>query len=404
MQKVLVCCDATFGDSGKAKVVDYFCSEYDLCIRSSGSSNAGHTVVIDNNKYKLHLVPAGILSNKACLLSSGMVIDLEELYEELIYLRNEGFNISQVFISRYAFVKLSTHKILDQKWEIIKSNYGQKKIGTTGKGIGPAYADKAARCGIQFWQLFEKKELDKQIEFHLNLHANNLLGTSGCSFQELKSNIQNNLKKLETIINFKTNLIDPTFWIIGQGDIIIEGSQGTFLSNTFGTYPYVTSTDVTAPRLLADTHIPVTCKDFKIKTLIITKAYNTRVGSGPMIGELSGQEAEDLRQKGYEFGTTTGRPRRVGWLNIDDLQKASMLNGANYLAINKCDILAGIDKINIVTDNKDLIAFDGWQKADMSDFNFNYFIKMLEQYLRIPVSFIGIGSDRNDVIIRSTVY
>ena len=332
-----------WGDEGKGKIIDILSEKSDYIVRYQGGNNAGHTVVVGKKQYIFHLIPSGILhSGKICCIGNGVVIDPKVLLDELNDLHKNGIDFSRRFkISSLAHLIMPYHKNLDQLRETKREN----KIGTTGRGIGPCYADKINRCGIRMIDLLnptvfrdklkdnlkEKNEIFKKVYRH-----------PGFSFPKIYAEYLN-YGKLFTphICNVATLLNKATR---AKADILLEGAQGTFLDIDFGTYPFVTSSSATSGGACIGTGIPPVKID---KVIGVCKAYTTRVGEGPFPTEFAAGFGKFMRDKGNEFGATTGRPRRCGWFDAVLARDAVMLNGISALAIMKLDVLDGLDKIKI---------------------------------------------------------
>lgn len=339
---VTVVVGSQWGDEGKGKIVDILSERYDIVVRYQGGANAGHTVQIGDKQYILHLIPSGILrENVICVIGNGVVVDPKALLEEINFLETHGINIKgRLFISHNAHLIMPYHKLLDSI-----SESGSAKIGTTGRGIGPCYIDKYARKGIKIVDLLDKTVLEEKIKFNLE-EKNNLL-KKVYNHEELNvSEIINEYLEFDKKIDqYITDV--PTYLnnaIIEGKSILLEGAQGTLLDVDFGTYPYVTSSNPTSGGASTGTGLPPT----KIDSVIgIVKAYTTRVGLGPFPTELLGEEGEQLRKIGVEYGATTGRPRRCGWFDAFLLNYSRMINGIERAAITKLDVLSYLDEIKV---------------------------------------------------------
>lgn len=339
---VTIVVGSQWGDEGKGKIVDILSERFDIVARYQGGANAGHTVQIGDKQYILHLIPSGILrENVICVIGNGVVIDPKALLEEISFLESNGINIKgRLFISHNAHLIMPYHKLLDSI-----SESSSAKIGTTGRGIGPCYIDKYARKGIKIVDLLDKSVLEEKIRFNLE-EKNNLL-KKVYNHEELDVNeiIKEYIEFDKKIDQYITDV--PTFLnnAIAEGkSILLEGAQGTLLDVDFGTYPYVTSSNPTSGGACTGTGLPPT----KIVSVIgIVKAYTTRVGLGPFPTELTGQEGEQLRKIGAEYGATTGRPRRCGWFDAFLLNYSRMINGIERAAITKLDVLSYLDEIKV---------------------------------------------------------
>ncbi|MAU62900.1 MAG: adenylosuccinate synthase [Flavobacteriaceae bacterium] len=413
-----------WGDEGKGKIVDVLTKNYDIIARFQGGPNAGHTLEFDGIKHVLHTIPSGIFhKNSINLIGNGVVIDPVIFEKEIENL--EPFNInfkSKLCVSRKAHLILPTHRLLDAASELSK---GKSKIGSTLKGIGPTYMDKTGRNGIRVGDI----ELDGWLEKYRKL-ANkhellikNLNVDLQYNLNELENDFFNAIEKLKTI-----PFIDSENYIFSELDnnktILAEGAQGSLLDIDFGTYPFVTSSNTTAAGACTGLGIPPN----KIKDVYgIFKAYTTRVGSGPFPTELFDENGKKMAKVGNEFGATTGRPRRCGWLDLVALKYAVRINGVTSLMMMKGDVLSGFKKIKVCIEyqfkgksikhfpfsvnNNELkpiyLEFKGW-KEDISKLrdedslpkSFLKYVSFLEKELSIPISIISVGPDRTQTIIR----
>jgi adenylosuccinate synthase len=413
-----------WGDEGKGKIVDVLTKNYDIIARFQGGPNAGHTLEFDGIKHVLHTIPSGIFhKNSMNLIGNGVVIDPVIFQKEIENL--EPFNIdfnSKLCISRKAHLILPTHRLLDAASELSK---GKSKIGSTLKGIGPTYMDKTGRNGIRVGDIELEGWLDKYRKL-ANKHEQLI--------KNLKVDLQYNLGELENAFFDaieklkKIPFIDSENFIFNELDnnksILAEGAQGSLLDIDFGTYPYVTSSNTTAAGACTGLGVPPN----KIKDVFgIFKAYTTRVGSGPFPTELFDEDGKRMAKIGNEFGATTGRPRRCGWLDLVALKYAVKINGVTSLMMMKGDVLSGFKKIKVCTEyqykgesvkhfpytvnNNELkpiyTEFKGW-KEDISKINkedslpktFLDYVKYLELELKVPIAIISVGPDRTQTIIR----
>jgi adenylosuccinate synthase len=337
-----------WGDEGKGKVVDVFSAQSDFVVRYQGGANAGHTLVVDGKKTVLHLIPSGILHpNTVCIIAAGVVLDVETLCKEISALKAAGLmqESSQLLISDSATVLLPYHRRLDTARE---KAAGLEKIGTTGRGIGPAYEERAARKALLFGDLFQKDLLRGKLESALK-EKNFLLEKF---YNEEPVSVDETLKLIETVSEQlspyrckDTSLVIHKALKAGK-KVLFEGAQGSLLDLLHGTYPYVTSSSTVAGSALIGSGIGAS---LPLKVVGITKAYTTRVGSGPFPTESDDSTGERLRQIGQEFGATTGRSRRCGWLDLVALKYAVRLNGITNLALMKLDVLSGFDKLHVCT-------------------------------------------------------
>ncbi|MFA5859806.1 MAG: adenylosuccinate synthase [Elusimicrobiota bacterium] len=342
----LIVVGTQWGDEGKGKVVHLLSRNADYIVRFQGGNNAGHTVVFDKKEFILHIVPSGILEpNKKCVIGNGVVIDPKALVEEIKFLETKNIDVRKnLVISDRAHVILPYHKHLDQWREDALG--GRIKIGTTKKGIGPAYSDKFARIGIRMGDYLDDKEFAKLLDSNLEDKAPILKRFD--SIKNIRAITMAERKKILPVI--KNLVVDTTVLlnnIVDKGkNVIFESAQGTLLDVDFGTYPYVTSSNPTSGGACAGTGVGPTKID---KVVGIVKAYITRVGEGPMPTELNDKNGKYLRAKGAEYGATTGRPRRCGWFDAVATRHGVRINGIKDLALTKLDVLDGIDPIYVCT-------------------------------------------------------
>lgn len=411
---------AQWGDEGKGKVTDKLAETADYIVRFSGGNNAGHTVIVQNEKYELHLIPSGVIyEDKKSLIGNGTVIDPTALIAEIESLKERGHTFNNFYISELAHVVMPYHKLFDGLEEKRK---GDNKIGTTKKGIGPAYTDKVARRGIRFCDLIEedifKKKLKDILEYK-NLILEKVYEQPGFSYQEILDQYLELAEEIKPYITDTSLLLDQAYQ---KGEnIFFEGAQGTLLDIDYGTYPYVTSSNPTSGGVCIGAGFGPT----KIDDIIgVAKAYLTRVGKGPFPTELFDETGQFLLKKGHEFGVTTGRPRRCGWLDLPLLKYAVRVNGLTELVLTKIDVLSGLDEIKVCTsygndlhttspsgllNNRTIVyeSFPGWQKDISKIKQFNElpkeardYINMIEDEINLPITVIGTGPEREDVIIR----
>lgn len=334
-----------WGDEGKGKIIDILSQKVDYIVRYQGGNNAGHTVVVGKKEYIFHLIPSGILHpGKICCIGNGVVIDPEVLLHELADLRKNGVDFSKRFkISSLAHLIMPYHKNLDQLRETKRKN----KIGTTGRGIGPCYADKINRCGIRMIDLLNPDIFREKLKDNLkekNEIFRKVYQHPGFSFEKIYRQYLDYGNLFGAYISNTALLLNKA--IENKKDILLEGAQGTFLDIDFGTYPFVTSSSATSGGACIGTGISPVKID---KVVGVCKAYTTRVGEGPFPTEFAREFGEFMRDKGNEFGATTGRPRRCGWFDAVMCQESVMLNGIAELAIMKIDVLDGLKKIKICT-------------------------------------------------------
>lgn len=412
---------AQWGDEGKGKIVDILSEKASIVARYQGGANAGHTVIFNGKKYVLHLIPSGILhENVICLIGNGVVLDPIAFFNELDELRKMDINFkNRIFIYPNTQIIMPYHKIIDNLSEV-----KDKKIGTTGRGIGPCYVDKVARTGIQATDFLNPELLEEKIKFNITI-KNVLIKHYYLSDEILFDNVMNEVNsykdRLKEFILTDTNLVYDA--IQKNKNIIFEGAQGVLLDIDHGTYPYVTSSNPIAGG--ATTGLGISPRKID-KVIGVFKAYTTRVGEGPFPTEINDQDGTKLRAEGNEFGATTGRPRRCGWLDLVALKYAHQLNSFDSLAMTKIDVLSGFDEIkvciNYVLDGKIISffpkdaqslnkikpiykVFKGWRKS-ISGFNncselpdeIISYIKFIENYIGSKISILSIGSDRKETI------
>lgn len=412
-----------WGDEGKGKIVDHLSEGVDIVARYQGGANAGHTVVIGKQEYILHLIPSGIFSkNVTCVIGNGVVVDPAALLQEIEMLRSFDLDITgRLLISHNAHLIMPYHKLLDK----LRETQGSK-IGTTGRGIGPAYIDKFTRTGIRIVDLLDRDVLCKKIKTNLeeqNKVFKQIYGEKELNVDDIIEEYQEFDKKIDDLIT------DTSYYLnneLRQGKTILaEGAQGALLDIDHGTYPYVTSSNPTSGGACTGLGIPPTAIS---KITGIVKAYTTRVGNGPFPTELTGDEGERLRTWGNEFGATTGRPRRCGWFDTMLLQYSARINGIQEMAVTKLDVLSHLDEIQICTgyrlNGKVLKTFPtdekrleklkpvyesvpGWKQPlheikqydDMPE-NAKRYISILEELTGIPARIISVGARRDQTIFK----
>lgn len=413
---------AQWGDEGKGKIIDILSARVDYIARYQGGNNAGHTVVVEGKEHIFHLIPSGILhKNKICCIGNGVVVDPAILLQEIDGLAESGISIDhRLKISLLAHVILPYHKILDKLRETKRAN----KIGTTGRGIGPCYADKIHRCGIRMIDLLNPKVFKDKLKDNLkekNEIFKKVYKHTGFSFDLIYKEYLNYGSKLSKYICNTSLLLNQA--AAEKKDILFEGAQGTFLDIDFGTYPFVTSSSTIASGACVGTGFPPALID---KVIGVVKAYTTRVGEGPFPTEFSGDFQEFMRKKGNEFGATTGRPRRCGWFDSVMVREAVLLSGISELAITKLDILNGLKKIKICTGYKykgkvlkefpyDLEVLKnisciykempGWDNSVISakkykdlPVNARNYLSFLRDLLNTKITIVSVGSSREQTI------
>lgn len=417
----LVIIGTQWGDEGKGKIVHLLGKKADYIVRYQGGNNAGHTVIFDNRMFILHLVPSGILlPGKKCVIGNGVVIDPQSLKKEVDLLNEKGFSVKgRLFVSLSAHVILPYHQYLDKLKE-----KGSLKIGTTGKGIGPAYADKVARIGIRIADYLDPATFKELLD--TNLREKKPLLEKVCNIARLKREIMRGYPILRKFL--APLAIDVSIMLAkalrGGKNIIFESAQGTLLDVDFGSYPYVTSSNPIAGGVCAGAGVPPNRID---EILGIVKAYTTRVGEGPFPSEQKNRVGEFLRRCGKEFGATTGRPRRCGWFDAVAVSHSVRINGIRKLALTKLDVLSGIDPLRICVAYKykrriikdfpasqrilaecspvyiempgfsgDLTAVKSWRDIPLPA---KRYIKKLEQLVEASCAIISLGRSRDETIV-----
>ncbi len=421
----IVVVGSQWGDEGKGKLIDILSAHSDITVRYQGGNNAGHTVVVRDKEYVFHLLPSAILhKGKVCVVANGCVIDPQAILNEMEDLKRRAIKVDSIClkISGLAHVVMPYHRILDGLRESKRKN----KIGTTGRGIGPCYADKVTRCGIRMIDLLNPRIFKSKLEDNLsekNEIFKEVFDTQGFSLEKVYAEYLDYGRRLAPYI------CDTALYLNRAMDrgksVLFEGAQGTFLDIDFGTYPFVTSSNTIVGGLCAGSGIAPTRIN---KTIACVKAYTTRVGEGPFPTEFSSSLKDEIRIKGKEFGATTGRPRRCGWFDSVLVRHSIIINGAHELAIMKLDVLSGLKEIKIcrrykykgktykdfpmdfeVLSNAQPIyeELTGWQ-ADISGIRryaqlpsqARAYVERLEDLLKVGVRYISIGTRREDIIIR----
>ncbi|MDP8253061.1 MAG: adenylosuccinate synthase [Candidatus Kaelpia aquatica] len=367
MNKILI--GTQWGDEGKGKIIDWLSEDVDLIVRYQGGNNAGHTVVVGDDKYVFHLIPSGILHrDKVCVIGNGVVIDPKVLIEEMEGIVSKGYKVEpeNLIISDRAHVVFPYHRV----WDKLKENQlGDLKIGTTGKGIGPSYVDKFDRLGIRMIDLLNEGTLRKKLKINLEIKNNILTKVFNYQDFDLDEIYQDYLGYAKTLAPFVRDCalyIDEAFR--SGKSVLFEGAQGTFLDIDFGTYPFVTSSSTLSGGACIGSGVGPTKID---RVVGVAKAYTTRVGEGPFPSQFEDDLMEKIRSKGNEFGATTGRPRRCGWFDASMVHYAVKINGIDEIALTKLDVLDSMEKIKICigyryngkTCQYPLADFNFWQEA-----------------------------------------
>ncbi len=416
---------AQWGDEGKGKIVDLLSAETDYVVRYQGGANAGHTIKFDDKKIVLHLIPSGMFNgNSKCVIGNGVVIDPIALIDEISEVENLDVDLKdRLYISSSAHVILSYHKVLDQ---VKEKNRGSDAIGTTGRGIGPAYVSKVARIGIRVGDLLDLKTLEKSIQKNvkdINKALEHVYSEPTLDAKKILDELKPAIEQIKPYICNTTQLLHDA---VENGEsILLEGAQGSLLDVDHGTYPFVTSSSPTAGGACAGSGVPPLAITH---ALGISKAYSTRVGNGPYPTELHDTDGEKLRKNGAEFGATTGRPRRCGWLDLVALKYAVRLNGLNELALTKLDVLDDFKTIKVCThyeldgEKTEVFPLDveqlervkpvykslkGWNTSSRNIESFDdlpelakEYINYLEEYIGVSFNLISTGPKRNETIVR----
>jgi adenylosuccinate synthase len=414
-----------WGDEGKGKIVDILAEQSDYVVRYQGGGNAGHTVVVDGKKHVLHLVPSGILHRKpVCVIGNGVVVEPAQFLQEVRELREKGVKVDRknLLVSDRAHMVMPYHKLGDALAESASAG----KIGTTKRGIGPCYADKAARKGFRLCDLFNEglfKERLVRTIVERNKTVTALYGAAPVDADRIFAEYRGYAKEMEPFTADTTTVLNEA--IDAGKRVMFEGAQGSLLDIDFGTYPYVTSSNSDALGICAGSGVPPR----KIGAVLgVAKAYCTRVGEGPFPSELTDALGERLRETGSEYGATTGRPRRCGWFDVVSTRHAVMINGVDSLAITKLDVLSGLEEIRMVvayridgkredrvpadTSKLDRVetvteGFAGWKEDLTGVKSFEKlpkaaraYLKALEQAVGVPISMVSVGSERSQTIER----
>lgn len=415
---------AQWGDEGKGKMTDYLAEEADVVVRFQGGNNAGHTVEVGDRQYKLHLIPSGILyDNKLNVIGNGVVVDPKALFEEIGYLEKEGVKVTpeKLIISDRAHLIMPYHRVLD----ILKEKArGKNDIGTTGKGIGPCYTDKFERCGIRVCDLLHEDVFEEKLRENIkmkNEYITKVLGGEALDVEEILVQYKQYAEKIRPFV--KDTSVKVYDSIKEDKTVLFEGAQGMLLDIDHGTYPYVTSSNTTAGGVSNGIGVG---PNMITNAVGITKAYTTRVGKGPFPTELENETGEWIRTKGHEYGVTTGRSRRCGWLDLVIVKSAVRVSGLTSLAVTKIDTLAGLDKLKICVGYKfngeiidyfpasleDLAKcepvyeeFDGWDDsvADARSYdeipeNAKKYLERISEFTGTRISIVSVGPKRDQTM------
>ena len=422
MQNVNVVLGAFYGDEGKGTIIDYLSSNSKYAVRFSGGNNAGHSIEVDGKKFAFHLLPSGILNkNIKAILSNGVVIDPKVLLEEIDNLKKNGYKVDNLYISEKAHVIMPYHIMMDS---LLEDARGDNKIGTTKRGIGPAYCDKYERCGIRMEDFISNNFKDL---LKINIKNKNIIfkayGYPELDFDSVYNEYKEYAKKLKKYVTDTTTMLHTA--IKNNENILCEGAQATLLDIDFGSYPFVTSSNPTIGGVLTGTGIGA---KYINEVIGVIKAYSSRVGEGPYVTEENNETGDMIRELGHEYGTTTKRPRRCGWLDILALNYAVMVNGLTSIAMNHLDTIGKLDKIKlcvaykyqgkIVKDFRTNMDFLKNSTPVYEEFSGNFgdisscktydelpdnakrYIERIEELTNTPIKFIGTGAGRDNIIVR----
>lgn len=421
MKKVDVVLGAFFGDEGKGKIIDFLSTKADLSLRCAGGNNAGHTIVVDGKKFAMHLIPSGIFSGAIAVIGNGVVIDPKVLLEEIKMLQDAGVSTDKLLISDKAHVIFNYHQEFDLLEEEMR---GKNKIGTTKRGIGPTYSDKMARFGIRMEDFISPKFaelLKNNIE-----NKNKMFALYGKEQIDYKKTYKEYKKYAEALAPYVVDTVNFVHNSLEAGKkVVCEGAQATLLDIDFGTYPFVTSSNTTIGGILNGTGLNASNLG---RVYGVIKAYSSRVGEGPYVTELLDEVGDKIRELGHEYGTTTKRPRRCGWLDLVALKYAVRLNGFTDIAMNHLDTVGKLDEIKLCvgyqdangkvttdyTTNPDKLRqmkpvyktfegnFDicGVKKFGKLPDKAKVYLKAVEDFVGVPITLIGTGPDREDLIVR----
>ncbi|MBK1810872.1 adenylosuccinate synthase [Clostridium sp. YIM B02505] len=415
---------AQWGDEGKGKMTDYLAEEADVIVRFQGGNNAGHTVEVEDKQYKLHLIPSGVLyDSKLNVIGNGVVVDPKALFEEIDYLEDLGVKVTpeKLIISDRAHLIMPYHRVLDRLKEQAR---GKNDIGTTGKGIGPCYTDKYERSGIRICDLLHKDVFTEKLKINIeakNEYITTVLNGEALNFEEIYNDYIAYAERLRPYVQDTSVKVYDA--IKSNKQVLFEGAQGMLLDIDYGTYPYVTSSNTTSGGVSNGVGIGPT---MITNAVGIAKAYTTRVGKGPFPTELENETGEWIREKGHEFGVTTGRARRCGWLDLVILKTTVRVCGLTSLAVTKIDTLAGLEKIKVCVGYKfngsvidyfpasleDLAKcepvyeeFDGWDEsvADARSYeelpeNAKKYLTRIEEITDTKISIVSVGPRRDQTM------
>lgn len=420
--KVDVVLGTFYGDEGKGKIIDYLGSNADIAVRCSGGNNAGHTIEVDGIKFAFHLIPSGILNKGTiAVIGNGVVVDPKVLIEEMENLKEHGYSADNLRISDKAHIILPYHVEMDK---LLEENRGSNKIGTTARGIGPAYCDKYERCGIRAEDLISDR-FEELLTININ-NKNKIFEMYGHETVDLEKTLADYKEYVKILKPYITDTVTLIHNALDEGKkVICEGAQATLLDIDFGSYPFVTSSNPSIGGVC--TGSGVGARDIG-EVYGVLKAYSSRVGAGPYVTEQNNEIGDTIRELGHEYGTTTKRPRRCGWLDLVALKYAVRLNGITGLAVNHVDTIGKLDNIKLcvayncngkeTTDFSTNVDFLNNSYAVYEDFDGNFgdisncksfeelpdnakkYLRRIEEFTGVPVKFIGTGAGREDMIVR----
>ncbi len=414
-----------WGDEGKGKYIDILSSDTDYVVRFSGGNNAGHTIVHEGVKYALHLIPSGILrKNITCIVANGVVVDPAVILMEIDRLKQQNVDMATLYISDRAHVIMPWHTALDALQENMRDKDGLG-IGTTKRGIGPAYADKAERCGIRMGDLMDAETFKEKVYANIEVKNAIIEKVYGGTALDPEKIIADYLAYAERLRPYVRDVNAIIHVALEQGKVVLfEGAQATFLDIDFGTYPYVTSSNPIAGGVCTGAGVG---PKMITEVLGVMKAYTSRVGAGPFVTEQVNEIGDKIRELGHEYGTTTGRPRRCGWLDAVMLKYAARINGLTGLCMNHLDTIGKMDSIKLCvgykldgkvieyypSNLKELARcepiyeeFQGWKDTDISKLRrfeslpaaAKRYVKRIEEVTKVPIKYIGVGPDREQTI------
>ncbi len=418
-----------WGDEGKGKAIDYFATRADVVVRAQGGSNAGHSVVVKGKKYALHLIPSGVLNSTAVnIIGNGVVFDPAGFFEEISELEKDGINTSNIYISDRAHIVFPYHKMLDALSEASK---GGDKVGTTNKGIGPCYMDKMNRTGIRMCDMMDDQKFTEKLYVQIdrkNEIITKIYGAEPLDKEAVLSEYLDYARRLRPYIRDTGVMVNHA--IRSGKKVLFEGAQGTMLDIDLGTYPYVTSSHPVSGGFTAGAGI----SPKSIEEIIgIVKAYTTRVGAGPFVTEEDNETGDAIREAGHEYGVTTGRPRRCGWLDLVAVSYAARINGLTGISLMLLDVLDQFEKVKVcigyqkpdgevITDfpaDLDLLGecrpvyreLEGWHTSitDCRDYEdlpaeAKAYVRVIEEFTGVPVRIVSVGPDREQTMIRGELF